>query len=62
MSPSPSRRVALAVDALRHGWPLAVECAAQDGSQAETRILLPVETAIATQAKAEFLLLSLIHI
>ena len=58
MSPSPSRRVALAVDALRHGWPLAVECAAQDGSQAQTRILLPVETAIATQAKAEFLLIS----
>lgn len=47
--PSPSRRVAQAVDALRHGWPIAVEGAGT---------LLPVETAIARQANCSHLLIS----
>lgn len=47
--PSPARRVAQAVDALRHGWPLAIEGAP---------ILLPVETAIAADASAGRMLIS----
>ena len=47
--PSPSRRAAQAVDALRHGWPLAF-----DGGP----VLLPVETAIAQQASAPRMLIS----
>lgn len=46
---SASRRVAQAIDALRHGWPLALE-----GGP----VLLPVETAIATGAKAPKMLIS----
>lgn len=46
---SPARRAAQAVDALRHGWPLAFESGP---------VLLPVETAIAGEAKAERMLLS----
>ena len=46
---SPSRRAAQAVDALRHGWPLAFE-----GGP----VLLPVETAIAQGAQAERMLIS----
>lgn len=49
VSPSPQRRVAQAVDALRHGWPIAFD----DGST-----LLPVETAIATGATAPYMLIS----
>lgn len=48
-APSPSRRVARAIDALRHGWPLAF---------ASGRVLLPVETAITTDAQAAILLIS----
>ncbi|WP_428027342.1 GTP cyclohydrolase II [Altererythrobacter sp.] len=48
-TPSPSRRVAQAVDALRHGWPLAFE-----GGP----VLLPVETAIASGATSERMLIS----
>ncbi|MEZ5688241.1 MAG: GTP cyclohydrolase II [Caenibius sp.] len=47
--PSPSRRVAQAIDALRHGWPLAFT-----GGP----VLLPVETAIATGASAPQMLIS----
>ena len=47
--PSPARRVAQAIDALRHGWPLAME-----GGP----VLLPVETGIATGATAPRLLIS----
>src|SRR3546814_8269421 len=50
--PSPARRVAQAVDALRHGWPIAIE----GGAQASV-VLLPVETAIAADASAERLLI-----
>jgi GTP cyclohydrolase II len=46
---SPERRAAQAVDALRHGWPLALE-----GGP----VLLPVETAIASAARGERLLIS----
>lgn len=46
------------MDALRHGWPIAVECAAQDRKQAELRILLPVETATAPDAAAHHMLIS----
>jgi GTP cyclohydrolase II len=46
---SPSRRAAQAVDALRHGWPLAFD----DGP-----VLLPVETAIASGASAPKMLIS----
>ncbi len=49
MPSSPERRAAQAVDALRHGWPLAF----QDGPT-----LLPVETAIARQASAPRMLVS----
>lgn len=47
--PSPARRLAQAVDALRHGWPLAL----QGGP-----VLLPVETAIAADARADRMLIS----
>lgn len=47
--PSPSRRVARAIDALRHGWPIAL-----DGGPT----LLPVETAIAAQATSQMMLIS----
>ncbi|MEO0419961.1 MAG: GTP cyclohydrolase II [Pseudomonadota bacterium] len=46
---SPSRRAAQAVDALRHGWPLAFK----DGPT-----LLPVETTIARQVTAPHMLIS----
>ncbi|WP_072674656.1 GTP cyclohydrolase II [Erythrobacter sanguineus] len=48
-APSPERRAAQAVDALRHGWPLAF-----DGGPT----LLPVETAIASGASAGRMLIS----
>ena len=47
--PSPERRAAQAVDALRHGWPLAFE-----GGP----VLLPIETATAPQAHAPQMLIS----
>ena len=47
--PSPARRVAQAIDALRHGWPLAF-----DGGP----VLLPVETGVAAGATADRLLIS----
>ena len=47
--PSPSRRAALAVDALRHGWPIAFE-----GGP----LLLPVETAISREATSTQVLIS----
>ncbi|RXZ64447.1 GTP cyclohydrolase II [Pelagerythrobacter rhizovicinus] len=47
--PSPARRAAQAIDALRHGWPLAM-----DGGP----VLLPVETAVARQASAQRMLIS----
>lgn len=46
---SPARRVAQAIDGLRHGWPLAV-----DGAP----LLLPLETAIESDASAKLLLIS----
>lgn len=46
---SSARRAAQAVDALRHGWPLAFE-----GGP----VLLPVETAIAREATADLMLIS----
>jgi len=48
-TPSPSRRAAQAVDALRHGWPLAFE-----GGPT----VLPIETAIARGASSSHLLIS----
>ena len=48
-APSESRRVAQAIDALRHGWPLAM---------AGGPVLLPVETAIATGARSGEMLIS----
>ncbi|MDD3798542.1 MAG: GTP cyclohydrolase II, partial [Novosphingobium sp.] len=48
-SPSGARRVAQAIDALRHGWPLAM-----DGGP----LLLPVETAVATGARSAAMLIS----
>ncbi|MGB7408724.1 MAG: GTP cyclohydrolase II, partial [Pontixanthobacter sp.] len=48
-APSPSRRVARAIDALRHGWPIAFD----DGPT-----LLPVETAIAHEAQSQRMLIS----
>ncbi|MFU7526906.1 GTP cyclohydrolase II [Qipengyuania sp. ASV99] len=48
-SASPARRAAQAVDALRHGWPLAF---------ADGPTLLPVETAIASGASAPHMLIS----
>ena len=50
---TPERRAAQAVDALRHGWPLCIE--ARDGSNHE---LLPVETAIASEATADRMLIA----
>lgn len=47
--PSPSRRVAQAVDALRHGWPVAFD---------NGPLLLPIETGIAAQARSGQLLIS----
>ena len=47
--PSPSRRAAQAIDALRHGWPLAL----QGGP-----VLLPVETAIAGHSPSGTMLIS----
>ncbi len=47
--PSPARRAAQAVDALRHGWPLAFEAGPT---------LLPIETSIASKATAPRLLIS----
>ncbi|NNF94385.1 MAG: GTP cyclohydrolase II [Altererythrobacter sp.] len=48
-APSPSRRVAQAVDALRHGWPIAF-----DGGP----VVLPAETAVATGATSGKMLIS----
>ena len=48
-APSGSRRVAQAIDALRHGWPLAM---------AGGPVLLPVETAIARGARSADMLIS----
>jgi GTP cyclohydrolase II len=48
-APSPSRRAAQAVDALRHGWPLAA---------AGAPLLQPVETAFAETLRADRLLIS----
>jgi GTP cyclohydrolase II len=50
---TPARRAAQAVDALRHGWPLCIE--ARDGTDIE---LLPIETAIASEATSQRLLIS----
>jgi GTP cyclohydrolase II len=50
---SPERRAAQAVDALRHGWPLNMR--GEDGS---AHLLLPIETAIASGATSERLLIS----
>ncbi|WP_240623873.1 GTP cyclohydrolase II [Tsuneonella suprasediminis] len=47
--PSPQRRAAQAVDALRHGWPIAL-----DGGP----VLLPAETAIANGATSRLALIS----
>ena len=46
---SPSRKVAQAVDALRHGWPVKV---------GEAPLLLPVETAMAKEARSDLALIS----
>nr|WP_306300213.1 GTP cyclohydrolase II [Erythrobacter sp. LQ02-29] len=48
-APSPGRRVAQAIDALRHGWPVRIGGAP---------VLLPVETAISPGAHAAQLLIS----
>lgn len=48
-TPSPSRRVARAIDALRHGWPITL------GSGT---VLLPVETGVAVEANASRMLIS----
>jgi GTP cyclohydrolase II len=48
-SPSPSRRAAQAIDALRHGWPIALDGGA---------VLLPVETALAGAAHSQTMLIS----
>ncbi|MEM6907339.1 MAG: GTP cyclohydrolase II [Pseudomonadota bacterium] len=50
---SPERRAAQAVDALRHGWPLEFT----DGEHGSLT-LLPVETAIAREARAPAMLIS----
>ena len=47
--PSPARKVAQAIDALRHGWPLALE-----GGP----VLLPVETASGDAPRSNLLLIS----
>jgi GTP cyclohydrolase II len=49
LTASPARRAAQAVDALRHGWPLALE-----GGP----VLLPVETAVAAGAASTHMLIS----
>jgi GTP cyclohydrolase II len=46
---SPARRVALALDALRHGWPIAIEGGA---------VLLPAETGFAAGATSRTMLIS----
>jgi GTP cyclohydrolase II len=46
---SPARRVALALDALRHGWPIAV---------GKAFTLLPAETGFGGEAKADRMLIS----
>ena len=48
-SPSPARRAAQAIDALRHGWPIAVGSAP---------ILLQVESGTASEAASDLLLIS----
>ncbi len=48
LSASPSRRAAQAVDALRHGWPIALE---------NGPVLLPAETAFAPGARADRMLI-----
>ncbi len=48
-TPSPSRRIAQAIDALRHGWPIRIGVGA---------VLLPIETAVASAACAQCLLIS----
>lgn len=45
--PSPSRRVAQAVDALRHGWPVCID---------QAPLLLPVETASGTPSSRQLLI------
>ena len=52
--PSPSRRVAQAIDALRHGWPLVISSTSSDTAP----VLLPVETAIEGDARSPRLLIS----
>ena len=52
-TPSAARRAAQAVDALRHGWPVAF---VQD--KGAPVVLLPVETAIATEATSATMLIS----
>ncbi|MGB3805730.1 MAG: GTP cyclohydrolase II [Erythrobacter sp.] len=52
-SPSPARRVAQALDALRHGWPLAF--VRESGPDIA---LLPVDTAVATRARSQQMLVS----
>lgn len=52
-SSSSERRAAQAVDALRHGWPLCIE--AKGGQDI---MLLPVETAIASEATSDRMLIS----
>jgi len=47
--PSPERRAAQAIDALRHGWPLRF---------GNGRVVLPVETGISAQANASRMLIS----
>lgn len=47
--PSPERRVAQAIDALRHGWPIKV---------GDAPLLLPVETATASDARSAQMLIS----
>lgn len=51
--PSPARRAAQAVDALRHGWPIRFGTGSLCGPT-----LLPAETAIADEAQARQLLIS----
>jgi GTP cyclohydrolase II len=49
VGPSPARRAALAIDALRHGWPLAL-----DGGP----VLLPAETGLGDGIQAQAMLIS----
>lgn len=48
-APTPSRRVAQAVDALRHGWPVKI---------GDAPLLLPVETAMVAAARSPQMLIS----